>query len=383
MSKRFLITLITLMVIGFAASVAIFLAKGYTFSPKEGRILGTGIISITSTPDAASVYIDGHLTTATDATISTLPPKKYKVKLTKEGFISWEKQVEVKEGLVTDLNVTLFPSIPTLFPLTYNGIKNPILSPDESMLAYIVPISTESAGVRKKAGVWVWSLEADRPIAFTRGAEPHQVARTETIDYSEANLRWSSDSKQLLATVGNNSYLTQEGKFNEEPKDITPILEQTLKGWDEDKKDKDSARVLNIKDLGARKVASSAAILRWSPDESKILFSEQGIVNGEESEKKDESAIKFKIYDLETNEQYDIPGANYHFWLPTSMHIVLVESSQISIVDFDGTNKAVVYAGNFEDSLVFAWPDSSRLVFISSFPTPTASTPNLYGINLK
>ncbi|MBI2334191.1 hypothetical protein HYU96_00090, partial [Candidatus Daviesbacteria bacterium] len=55
----------------------------------------------------------------------------------------------------------------------------------------------------------------------------------------------------------------------------------------------------------------------------------------------------------------------------------------ISVVDFDGTNKAVIFAGSFLDNFVFLWPDSSRLVIISSFPTPTASEPNLYGINLR
>ncbi|MDP4038853.1 MAG: hypothetical protein Q8P54_02745, partial [bacterium] len=65
MSKRFIFTIITLLAIAIIAAVAIFLAKGYTFSAKEKRIVGTGIITISSEPDSASVFIDGHLTTAT------------------------------------------------------------------------------------------------------------------------------------------------------------------------------------------------------------------------------------------------------------------------------------------------------------------------------
>ncbi len=391
MSRRFIITLVTLIVIGTAAGIAIFLAKGYTFSPKEGRVVGTGIISITSKPDAASVYVDGHLTTATNATISSLPPKKYTVRVVKEGFIPWQKDVEVKEGLVTDLKVTLYPAIPSLYPLTYNGIKNPILSPDGSKLAYIVPVSTESAQLRKKAGVWVWSMESDRPIAFARGAEPHQIAASDLVNYDNASLRWSSDSKQVLATVENNNYLLDQNNLNSNPKDITPVLETTLKTWEEDNLAKERARVLNIKDLTARKIASNSAVLRWSPDETKFMYSEKVSNVSKASDTSDTSAtsrldetnINLKVYDLETGKQYDIPPSKYHFWLPDSEHVVMVEPNQISILDFDGTNKAVVFAGNFEDSLVFAWPDSSRLILISSFPTPTASVPNLYGINLK
>ncbi len=380
MSKRFLITLITLLVIGGVASFAIFFAKGYTFSTSQKKIVGTGIITITSTPDAASVYIDGHLTTATNATISSLPPKEYTARVVKEGFIPWERKVSVKEGLVTDLKITLFPAIPTIYPLTYNGVKNPVLSPDSGKLAYLV-----TSG--KKSGIWVWTLTAQQPIAFARGSEPHQIAQNGSVSYAEADLKWSPDSKQVLATVGNNNYLLDDNKLNLDPRDITPTLQATLKGWDDDSKAKDSVRVLAVKNNQARKIASDSAMLRWAPDETKYMYSEnvktQNSKLKTETPKEDESQTHFKIYDLETDTQFDLPEAKLHFWLPDSRHVVLVDDGKISIVDFDGTNQAIIYAGKFEDNLVFAWPDSSRLVFISSYQTPTASEPNLFGINLK
>ena len=400
MSKRFLITLITLLVIGISATVAIFLAKGYTFSTKEKRIVGTGIVTVTSTPDAASVYIDGHLTTATNATISSLVPDDYSVRVVKEGFIPWEKKVEVKEGLVTDLKITLFPAIPTIYPLTFTGVKNPILSPDGSKLAYIVSSSSPDGSINKKGGVWVWALKSDQPIAFARGAEPHQIAESRLINYTDALLKWSPDSKQVLATAGNNNYLLNDNGINSEPRDITPILAATLNAWEEDIKTKDEARLLTIKNTDARKIASSSARLataeranlKWSPDETKFMYVSEDRgqrttdirqKTPQQSSGQAEDGIKFKVYDLETNAQFDIPEALAHTWLPDSRHIVLVEKQQISIVDFDGSNKAIIYAGGFDNSFVFAWPDSSRLMIINSLPTPTASEPNLYGINLK
>jgi hypothetical protein len=396
MSKRFLITVGTVLIIGLGASIAIFLARGYTFSPEEKRVVGTGIITITSTPDAASVYIDGHLTTATDATISNLRPQEYTVRLVKEGFIPWEKKVTVKEGFVSELKVTLFPAIPTIYPLTYNGVKNPIISPDGSKLAYIVPLNpqtTSPVSVRNKAGVWVWTLTSQQPIAFARGAEPHQIAVSGGgVDYTNSELRWSPDSKQVLATTGNNNYLLNQDNFNGDPRDITPTLEVTLKGWDDDTKAKDAARVLAIKDLASRKIASDSGVVQWSPDETKFMFGAADVipslkpspkVSAKVTASTTPAASSLKVYDLETNTQYDLPKAKATFWLPDSRHIVLVEDGKVSIVDFDGTNQAVIYAGTFEDSLVFAWPDSSRIVLISSVPTPTASEPNLFGINLK
>lgn len=359
MSKKFLITIITIVAIGVAAAIAIFLAKGYTFSPEEKRIVGTGIITISSEPDSASVFIDGHLTTATNATISSLPPKTYSVKVIKEGFIPWEKQVSVKEGLVTPVKITLFPAIPTIYPLTFNGVVSPTLSPDGGKLAFVVPTS---AG--KKAGVWVWTQISNQPISFARSAEPHQIAANTIADFSEATLKWSADSKQVLATVGNNNYLLEADRLNSEPRDITPILQATLKSWEEDTRSRDEVRVLSIKDIGIQQIASSSANIHWSPDETKFM-------------------VGTKVYDLEDKKDYALPAAKVHMWLPDSRHVILVEDGTISVVDFDGTNKAIIYAGSFQDDFVFPWLDSSRLVIISSFPTPTASEPNLYGINLK
>ncbi len=371
MSKQFIITVITALVILIATGVAVFFAKGFTFSVDERRILGTGIISVTSVPDSASVYIDGHLTTATNATVPNLSPKKYLVKIVKERFIPWEREVEVKEGLVSELKVNLFPAIPTIYPLTFNGVENPVLSPDESKLAFIVP------GVTKKSGVWVWTMSTNQPIAFARSGEPHQIARSDQgVDFSKSTLKWSSSSKEVLVTLGNNNYLMDSDNFNSEARDITPTLAVTLKTWEEDTTQKQTARVLSISNLEARQTASGSAVLKWSPDETKFMYVEQPSDLSRQSS-------DYKVYDLDTNQKYNLPEAKMYFWLPNSTHVVLVEEGKVSVVDFDGTNKAVIYAGTFKNDMVFAWPDSSRLVIISSFPTPTASEPNLYGINLK
>ena len=357
MSKRFILTTFFLVIVIVVAGIAIFLAKGYTISPTEGRIVGTGIITVSSEPDSASVFVDGHLTTATNATIPSLSPKTYTIRVVKEGFIPWEREVYVKEGLVSELKLTLFPAIPTIYPLTFTGVLNPVLSPDNSKLAYIV-----ASG--KKSGVWVWTMSKNQPISFARSSEPHQIASSITADFSQASLKWSPDSKQVLATAGQNNYLLGSDSLNSDPRDITPILTVSLKGWEDDVKLKDGVRIDSIKDIALRKIASDSSSLTWAPDETKFMANN-------------------KIYDLESLKEYTIPSAKSILWLPDSRHLVLVEDTTISLIDFDGTNKAVIYAGSFKDNFVFPWPDSSRLVIISSFPTPTASEPNLYGINLR
>lgn len=374
MTKKFLVTLVTTIIIGLFAGAAIFLTKGYTISPKDKTIVGTGIITVSSVPDSASVYVDGHLTTATNATISSLPPKIYDIKVVKEGFIPWEKKIEVKEGLVSEVKIALFPAIPTTYPLSFTGVVNPILSPDEAQFAYIIPSG-------KKMGVWVWTMARNQPIAFVRSSEPHQIAASSVTDFSKATLRWSPDSKQVLATVGNNNFLLSSDRLNSDPRDITPTFESTLKAWAEDQQAKEQTRIATIKDFALRKIASDSGFLSWSPDETKFIARKEPLSPKEASA----TAVISNVssYDLEQKKQFSLPNAKAYIWLPDSLHIILVDDNTISLSEYDGTNKAVIYAGTFLSNFVIPWPDSSRLVFINSLPTPTASEPNLYGVNLK
>lgn len=403
MSKRFLITILTLLIIAFGVGVAVLLTKGYTFSPKEKKVVGTGIVTVSSIPDGASVYIDGHLTTATNTTISQLSPKTYNLKIVKEGFISWEKNIDVKGGLVSEVKATLFPALPTTYPLTYNGVINPVLSLDGQKLAFAVP-QVPDLHTRQKGGIWVWTLTS-QPISFNRGAEPHQiVVSTPGLDFTKAKLRWSPDSKQLLATIqesdvpgeaAQRNFLLPADKLSSSSdlRDITPLLTITLKGWEDDLDTKESARVLAIADFKIRKVASDSASLLWSPDETKFMVGDQNVIaKSLDVSRTTKLALptvtrnnigKAKVYDIVTNKSYDLPEAKSYFWLPDSLHIILVQEDKIALSEFDGSNVAVIYAGKFDDSLVFPWPDSSRLVFLPIMSTPTASQPNLFGINLR
>ncbi|MBI2021366.1 PEGA domain-containing protein [Candidatus Daviesbacteria bacterium] len=385
MRRRFFLTILTLVVIGLAASLAIFLAKGYRLSPNQGGIFGTGILSITSVPDQASVYMDGNLTTATNANINSLPPKTYQVKIIKEGFIPWEKRVEVKEGLVTQIKATLFRAIPSIYPITYTGMSNPSLSPNGQKLVYVVPPPTDGNQlIVKKSGIWIWQL-SDRGVTFARGGEPQQIALWDsTVDYTKAKFRFSPDNTQIMVSLEDRILLLDTNKLNDPPKNITVTAQPTIRVWDEEQKTRDNTRLQLIKDLSLRNTASKSAILKWSADESKILYCEKDCQDG------------LKVSDLDEQKSFDIPKANFYSWLPDSLHIILIDTedkkdkaengirlAKISIVESDGTNKSEIYVGNLDPESVFAWLDSSRLIVVSSLPTPTASQPNLYGINLK
>lgn len=382
--KRFLLTMITLLVIIIGGFIAAYFAKGYRVSTSTGGLVGTGILSVTSIPDQASVYLDNALITATNANISSLEPKEYQVRIIKDGFIPWEKKLAVKEGFVTDIKATLFPALPSVYPLTYKGVVKPQLSNDGQKLAFVIP------GSDKKNGIWVWTMK-DSQIGFARGGEPHQIlAPLNGVDLTGATLQWSADSKQLLVAIDGRNLLLDDGSSNDNPKDITPLLQSTKTQWQDDLRIIRNASLETIKDSVIRKVASDSAYLKFSPDETKFLYSTDGKTN-------------FKTLDIKTGDTFALPNAYSYSWLPDSLHIVIVDAApvpspvggsktpvttgfgvgKISIIEYEGTNKAEIFAGNFDPSSVFAWPDSSRVVMLYSLPTTTGSVPNLYGVNLK
>lgn len=401
MSKQFFLTILSIVVIAVIAGAAIFLAKGYRYQAQTGTFSGTGIISVTSTPDQASVYLDGHLTTATNDNITSLPPKTYKVRIVKEGYISWEKDIEVKQGLVSEIKAVLFRSIPTVYPITYSGIDYAVLSPDNLKLMYIIPGGQEGgAAAERKSGIWVWVMNNQGIVG--NGDLQRQIVEAKGVDYSKAKYRWSPDSSQLFVDFPDRKLLLESNRLNDIPRDITLTFQATLKAWDETETQNRIGKLLQIENVSLRKTASDSASLKWSPDETKILYTD--------------SLGKFKLNDLSLNKNYDLPEANSYTFLPDSQHLVMVETdaeiketketkvteakigaviaealgikdlfaqTRLSILEVDGKNKSEIFYGNIEPNSVIPWPDGSRLVVISSLPIQTASQPNLYGINLK
>lgn len=407
MSKQFLFTLFSLILIGLIAGAAIFLAKGYRYQSDTGTFSGTGIISVSSLPDQASVYLDGHLTTATDDNITSLPPKGYKVRIVKEGYIPWEKDIAVNAGLVSEIKATLYRSIPTIYPITYSGVDYALLSPDNLKLMYIIPNGLEGGlAAERKSGIWVWVMASQNGLGFASGEVQRQIVQSNGVDYSQAKYRWSPDSSQIFVDLPDRKLLLDTNRLNDVPRDITANYQATLKSWDQTEAQTRLTKLNQINDAALRKTASDSAILKWSVDETQVLYTD--------------NEGNYKVNDLTLGKQYDLPKASSYSFLPDSKHLVMVErdedkvgnqapvngqnpankapkpspsgnltikeqfaQTRISIIEIDGNNKAEIYYGSVEPNVIVPWPDNSRLVVISSLPTQTASQPNLYGINLK
>ncbi len=141
MTKRFRTFLFSLLLAIFlvAAPLTIFYSFGYRFDLASRKITKTGTFYFKVLPRGAQIYINGKLTKKTDfllnaAAVENLLPKKYLVQIKKDGFNTWEKNLEIQETSVTRAeSIVLFPNQSNFVPLLQN-IEDFFYSPDEKML---------------------------------------------------------------------------------------------------------------------------------------------------------------------------------------------------------------------------------------------------------
>lgn len=86
---------------------------GYHIDFAKLKIYKTGIISLTSNPSGASIYINGKLyPDITPARVEELKPGSYSVEVKRDGFYPWQKDLSVVPNMVTRAdNIILFPAL--------------------------------------------------------------------------------------------------------------------------------------------------------------------------------------------------------------------------------------------------------------------------------
>lgn len=91
--------------------VVILYAQGYKYSFSEAKFFRTGSIFVKANQDA-EVYLDNKFLSSTSFfgnsyTINGLLPGEYTVRLQRDNFSSWQKNISVEEGLVSEFSKIL------------------------------------------------------------------------------------------------------------------------------------------------------------------------------------------------------------------------------------------------------------------------------------
>lgn len=402
MKKQLLISLGVLVFLILGTIGVILYGRGYQFGFGNGRpeVSGTGLLVATSTPDGAQVFINGHLSTATNNTIN-LTPGAYDVKIVKDGYFSWEKHVTVQKEVVTKAEALLFPKAPKLESITDSGVTHPVIDPSLTTIAYTV--SSQSA---QKNGIYVLPLE-DRSLLTLQSGATQLISDTTGVLFSKATLTWSPDGKQILATIPNESgtnslYLLSATTANQTPQDVTETFETTIKpAWEKQRVAKAQSELAPLKDTLERFAKDNFTILAWSPDDTKILYEASTsatipqiikpalIGTNSTIEQRILEPHAVYVYDTKEDKNYMLVGNDKTFgqdykltWFPDSKHLIYVHDRKIDLIEYDRTNDTTIYAGPFIDSDVFPWNNGTKVVMLTDFNN-SASNANLYTISLQ
>ena len=392
MKKKIIIYTVILSFLILGTILVILYGKGYRFNLDQGKVgvSGTGLLVATSSPDSAGIYINGHLTTATNNTIN-LEPGQYYVKIVKAGYFLWEKKIKIQKEEVSKADALLLPTAPKLESITESGVGSPVIDPSFTKIAFTV-----SGQTPRKNGIYILDMSS-RPV-LTLQSSSTQIA-DDTIDtFSQAQLSWSPDAQELTATITNDQKSTTtyllKTSFNQNPKDITEVLGSVKSTWDEQKQKKEKSQIDGLRPKLKKAILENFNILAWSPDEAKILYTASSSATlpiiidppliGTNSTPQDRTLTKnlTYIYDLKEDKNYKIDVQTPLSWFPDSNHLIFVNNRQIQIMEYDGTNKTTIYAGPFLDNYVFPWPDGRKIVILTNLGNPNIS-PNLYTIGLK
>lgn len=411
-------------------------ARGYRVNFDEGTVTSTGIVSVSSSPKPAKVYVNGELKGATDVNL-TLPYGQYTIEVKKDGYTSWKKTISLKGEIVMSLDSHLFPKNPSLTPLTNLGIVKAIPMGNTDKL-----ILFSQAGDVEKDGIYLFE-SSQRPIAIFPPLKPLLLKSLlpETIDLSTAKIDYSPNYRQAILTLVDSeteiAYLISLENENTELFDITSSKENILTAWN-DEKNEEIAKVIETlpKEL-VTLAQESFQVVSIAPNEKRIIYRAKDDVTlplvidppligaNQTLEERELKAGGIYIYDKKEDKNYRVPvevaiveeaseeiqampetidetatdSASSTIpkvwypevvsqvlaivqWYPTSDYIAIKERNHISVMQYDGENKETIYAGPFQTDFFMIAPDWNLLVVINLNPQVN-SYGDLYSVGIK
>jgi len=117
--------------------VLMLLAMGFSFN-ENGSLEQSGLLQISSNPSGAVVEIDGKSQFSRTTINKMLSSGEHHIKITKSGYDTWEKDVRIDSGLLTNINwVRLFPISPATEKIaSFSDFRLISFSPDRKSLLY-------------------------------------------------------------------------------------------------------------------------------------------------------------------------------------------------------------------------------------------------------
>lgn len=366
--------------------IVILYSRGYRPDFKNKSFVSTGIITVSSYPKTAKVYINNELKGLTDINI-TLPPGKYLVEVKKDGYTSWSKNITLKGELVVNIDATLFPVNPSLSPLTNIGVIKAIPLDDNNKIL-----------IFSKTGVYLFEASKNILSFFT---PLKTIAKSElfpeNFDWKNTDIYISPDLKQAI--IGDYLFSLEEENQSLFDLSLSASKENLISAWEE-KKQANSLKILETYPKEFRKIATdSFKIISFSPNDNKLLY--QSLKNidlitmitpiigtNQTPENRTLKKNEVYVYDKKEDKNYLItnhqPLTTSHQiqWYFDSKHIVIENNKKIVICYYDNTNCQTVYSGPFEKGFFMPTLDG-KIIILANLNPEANEYPDLYLVGIR
>ncbi len=430
--RRLFFWIITLLFL-ITAPLVVFYSKGYRFDQYKKIFIHSGSITVKSIPPSVDIYLNGNLQPSgtldiinNSITLNGLRPGNYNLKIAKDGYKVWEKNIEVHSGVSTEFwNVFLVPQNFASEELSADEPERFFVSPFGKNIAYIKKNGTDlevySLKVKNNESEIIFSqnkadfsddpfenmewnskerlfiaplLIENRKDFFILDSEKKQesISLLQTTGFSQIkNVRWSSNGKNEIYFAAKPEINSQYNlyKINLETKNVNLILEEINGAYDlsgnsiyflrgnniiyttdlEGKNEKQ----LTFSPAGALGNDKKVRLIAYDEDRQAVIF-ESGELYVNNKGGKSDDTLK-KISDNVRSVQFSDDGKKLLFWNDNEINVLYLrkwdvqprrEENEIQqIVRFSSPLKNVFWYRDYEH-IFFSAQDSVKIVELDS-----------------
>lgn len=184
--------IVTLLAVTVGTIVLVAFARGYTFDVSTRQIIQTGLLNVHSLPTSSNVDFDGQFTNEQTPYQATPSIGPHDLKLSLEGYVSWEKRIVVSGSEVTAIDYPLLVPAQRVF----NDIA---ASPSN----HLVSISPNREWLLNGTASSLNILELDRPQTQQRIGLPFEDGSTTQI----TKALWLLNGRLVLLQTKNGTTL--------------------------------------------------------------------------------------------------------------------------------------------------------------------------------
>lgn len=354
-------------------------ARGYQPDFANGfRLKATGILSATSKPKSASVYINQQLTTVTDATIN-LTPGNYHVTIKKDGYLPWEKNYQIEKELVYLTEAQLFKKDPILISTTIQNYSKIQVSPDKTKIILI-----------DKSGLYL--LENNLQILNLSKNLPKLIFSSNSqIDWAQFEFTFSPNSKQLLAKnkkrnivyLINLDSISSSNNLN----DISEAEKEIITKWQQEELIINNNIQKQIPQILKDKISTKSGDIIFSDNDEHILYLSQNQStllqnpsinqnrNHFNQETRNLNQNNYYVYDPLQDKNYLIDNFSLihkPFWLPNTNFLIYYLNNDIFSIESDASNRQKLFSSIDPIIDLYPSPEGNKIYIISRLASDSA-----------